>query len=175
MSTSAACTACSFFQVCEIFKLLRSIQHLTGSLSIWFKKWYSSNTFYILLFLSIIYFSDFCPRCIFLLTSVAYTLHIKWKQMVVIMGKDLTRFNQNINRQPCNKFIDEFARWLSITFFTRSAFKSIYIRRNFSWQSVHANIEQKILTLRKSRFSVAASRLHNMLSANVLVHDTVEY
>ena len=39
---------------------------------------------------------------------------------------------------------------------------SRFCTRNFSWQSVHANVEQSILTLRKSRFSLAASKLHGM-------------
>ena len=51
---------------------------------------------------------------------------------------------------------------------------SRYYTRNFSWQSVRVNVEQNNLTLRKSRFTVAASKIHTIWNANVLVHDTVE-
>ena len=37
---------------------------------------------------------------------------------------------------------------------------------------ISANVEQNILTLRKSRSTVAASKLHSMWNANLL--DTVE-
>ena len=39
--------------------------------------------------------------------------------------------------------------------------------RNFSWLSVRANVEQNILTLRKSRFTSAASKLHSMWNASI--------
>ena len=64
------------------------------------------------------------------------------------------------------------------TYLTAATLSQLWISRlctrNFSLQSVRANVEQNILTLRKSRFSVAASKLHSMWNANVLVHDIVE-
>ena len=51
---------------------------------------------------------------------------------------------------------------------------SRYCTRNFSWQSFRANVEQKILTLKKSKFTVAASKLQGMWDANILVNGTVE-
>ena len=64
------------------------------------------------------------------------------------------------------------------TYLTAATLSQLWISRlctrNFSLQSVRANVEQNILTLRKSRFSVAASKLHSMWNANVLVHDNVE-
>ena len=64
------------------------------------------------------------------------------------------------------------------TYLTAATLSQLWISRlssrNFSLQSVRANVEQNILTLRKTRFAVAASKLHSMWNANVLVHDIVE-
>ena len=46
---------------------------------------------------------------------------------------------------------------------------SRYCTRNFSWQYVRANVEQKILTLRKSRYTVATSKLHSVWNANTFM------
>ena len=64
------------------------------------------------------------------------------------------------------------------TYLTAATLSQLWISRlctrNFSLQSVLANVEQNIMTLSKSRFEVAASKLHSMWNANVLVHDIVE-
>ena len=41
--------------------------------------------------------------------------------------------------------------------------------RRFSWLSVRANVEQNILTLRKSRYKSAASKVNSMWNASILV------
>ena len=55
------------------------------------------------------------------------------------------------------------------TYLTAATLSQLWISRtctrNFSWQSVHSNVEQSILTLMKTRFSVAASRLQYMWNA----------
>ena len=57
------------------------------------------------------------------------------------------------------------------TYLTAATLSQLWISRtctrNFSWQSVRSNVEQSILTLMKTRFSVAASRLQCMWNANV--------
>ena len=57
------------------------------------------------------------------------------------------------------------------TYLTAATLSQLWISRfstrNFSWQSVRANIEQSILTLRKSRFKSAATKIHNMWNENV--------
>ena len=57
------------------------------------------------------------------------------------------------------------------TYLTAATLSQLWISRfstrNFSWQSVLANIEQSILTLRKSRFKLAATKIHNMWNENV--------
>ena len=57
------------------------------------------------------------------------------------------------------------------TYLTAATLSQLWISRtctrNFSWQSVHSNVEQSILTLMKTRFSLAASRLQCMWNANV--------
>ena len=64
------------------------------------------------------------------------------------------------------------------TYLTAATLSQLWISRfctrNFSWQSVRANIEQKILTLGKSKYTVAAAKLHGMWDANLLVNDFVE-
>ena len=64
------------------------------------------------------------------------------------------------------------------TYLTAATLSQLWISRicsrSFSWQSVRSNVEQSIMTLRKSRFSVAASKPHYMWNENALVHDTVE-
>ena len=64
------------------------------------------------------------------------------------------------------------------TYLTAATLSQLWISRicsrNFSWQSIRSNVEQSILLLRKSRYKVAASKLHCMWNANALVHDTVE-
>ena len=58
------------------------------------------------------------------------------------------------------------------TYLTAATLSQLWISRfgtrNFSWLSVCANVEQNILTLRKSRFTVAAAKLHSMWNANLL-------
>ena len=57
------------------------------------------------------------------------------------------------------------------TYLTAATLSQLWISRfctrNFSWQSVRANVEQSILTLRKSRFTSAASKLQSMWIENV--------
>ena len=57
------------------------------------------------------------------------------------------------------------------TYLTAATLSQLWISRfstrNFSWQSVRANIEQSILTLRKSRFKSAATKIHSMWNENV--------
>ena len=57
------------------------------------------------------------------------------------------------------------------TYLTAATLSQLWISRtctrNFSWQSVRSNVEQSILTLMKTRFSLAASRLQCMWNANV--------
>ena len=64
------------------------------------------------------------------------------------------------------------------TYLTAATLSQLWISRfctrNFSWQSVRANVEQKILTLGKSKYTVAASKLQGMWDANLLVNDFVE-
>ena len=58
------------------------------------------------------------------------------------------------------------------TYLTAATLSQLWISRfctrNFSWLSVRANVEQNILTLRKSRFTVAAAKLHSMWNTNLL-------
>ena len=57
------------------------------------------------------------------------------------------------------------------TYLTAATLSQLWISRfstrNFSWQSVRANIEQSILTLRKSRFKSAATKILSMWNENV--------